>query len=119
MKRLLVTGSRDWDDWGTMKQTLLDARAELGTDDIVLVHGDARGADSVAGWIWLDWGLPVERHPADWGTHGRMAGPIRNRKMVGLGADLCIAFPIGDSRGTRGCIKEAERAEITVKIVEG
>lgn len=115
MKRILVTGSRDWADWESIREVLEEYRY----GDFVLVHGGARGADSVAERIWLDWGLPVERHPADWETHGRMAGPIRNRKMVSLGADVCLAFPFGDSRGTRGCIKEAERAGIPVMIVEG
>lgn len=57
------------------------------------------------------------RFVADWGKHGRAAGPIRNKEMVQaawgkaveLGCALwCIAYPMGASRGTRGCIKLAE-----------
>lgn len=114
-KRLLVTGSRDWDDWESMENHLRSARQELGTDKIILVHGGARGADFIANKIWLAWGLPVESHRADWAKFGAYAGPKRNKEMVALGADLCLAFPIGRSKGTRGCVREAEGAGIPVK----
>jgi hypothetical protein len=34
--------------------------------------------------------------------------------MVSLGADVCLAFPLGASPGTRGCMNIAERAGIHV-----
>jgi hypothetical protein len=34
--------------------------------------------------------------------------------MVSLGATLCIAFPLGASEGTRGCMRLAEAAGIPV-----
>lgn len=59
-----------------------------------------------------------EAHPADWKRHGKAAGMIRNREMVALGADLCIAFPLPQSKGTFGCIREAEKAGIEVQVIE-
>lgn len=116
--RLLITGSRDWSDRATMFAALRDAWRELrgqGFDEIVLVHGAARGADLLAAEIWGQVGLPTEAHPADWSGLGRKAGPVRNQQMVDLGADLCLAFPLGKSRGTRGCMAAARRAGITVR----
>lgn len=117
--RILVTGSRNWTDEATIEQALEDARRRLvGLGPVTLVHGGCpTGADVIADRTWRAWGLPVEVHPADWERYGRRAGPIRNQHMVDLGADLVLAFPLGDSRGTRGCIAAAMRAGMDVRII--
>lgn len=124
MSRLLITGSRahQWTPYDSHAlliavQEILEKTRELP----VLVHGDATGADTEAaraGQRLL--GLPIEIHRADWNTHGRAAGPIRNKKMVNLGADLCLAFPDHPkgqgSRGTWNCIELAHQAGIPVYV---
>lgn len=62
------------------------------------------------------WGGTVERHPAEWDKHGKAAGPIRNQKMVDLGATVCLAFPLPGSRGTAHCMSAARKASIPVWI---
>jgi hypothetical protein len=52
MKRLLITGSRDWTDRQVIRDALAEAWAELRPGEIVLVHGAARGADSIAADVW-------------------------------------------------------------------
>ncbi len=77
--------------------------------DVTLVHGDARGADRMAADIATGWGWSVEPHPASgfsWPT-------VRNTHMVGLGADVCVAFPTSASRGTYDCANKAFNAGIT------
>lgn len=120
--RILITGSRTWSDRAVIHDALHKAadtaetsgRLDPSFDRIVVVHGGAAGADSIAGDIARQWGLPVEVHRADWKTYGAAAGPRRNKIMVGLGADICLAFPVGDSRGTRHCMAAAARAGIPV-----
>lgn len=117
--RVLVTGSRDWTDEDTIGWALDFAHKDAGhPEDFTVVHGDARGADSIAHRWAVRSGFNVEPHPANWDKFGRRAGHVRNYEMVKAGADLCLAFPLGDSPGTRGCIKAAVRAGIPVKIVE-
>lgn len=89
-------------------------------DDVVIVHGDCpTGVDNwVSGFEDDRTNVTIERHPADWVAHGRYAGPIRNQEMVDLGADICLAFPKGESRGTRGCAKLAQEAGIPTIITE-
>jgi len=117
MKRLLITGSRyGWDE-DALKQALFDALRELGTEDTILVHGAAPGVDAQAATIWQNWGLQDEPHPADWSI-GKKAGPLRNQEMVDLGADLCLAFPAVDSRGTRHCLGAAQTAGIPTVVYE-
>ncbi len=71
-----------------------------------VVSGGASGADA-AGEDWArSRGIPVRRFPADWQTHGRAAGPIRNRQMAEY-ADAVVLFPGG--RGTESMRREAER----------
>ena len=110
--RILITGSRNWNDVETMIEVL--SPYNMTRDVKTLVHGGAAGADIIAGEIAAEFGWYVEEYPADWTKHGKAAGPIRNQKMVDLGADVCLAFPLGESRGTRHCMKAAEKAGIKV-----
>lgn len=111
--RLLVTGSRTFADRVLVTDALAWGWRELGSDPAcVLVHGGARGLDTLAADVWGAHALECEAHPADWARFGRSAGHRRNAEMVALGADLCLAFPLGASRGTRGCMALAERAGI-------
>lgn len=122
--RILVTGSREWADATAIRSALAEAGRAAGVHprDVVVVHGAARGADSLADRVARDLGCRVEAHrvdDADWRRYGRSAGHRRNADMVRLGADLCLAFPIGESKGTRGCIAMAQAAGIPVVVTEG
>lgn len=56
--------------------------------------GCAKGADSFGEDVASDLRIPTRLFPADWGTHGKAAGPIRNEEMA-KEADICILFPGG------------------------
>lgn len=112
MFRLLVSGSREWDQPEIIQMVLTQAWIEHG-DDLVIVHGDCpRGADRIA----RDWarreGVADEPHPADWNKHGKAAGHIRNKEMVDTKPDVGIFFIRGESRGTRGCLRLTKEAGI-------
>lgn len=111
--RILITGSRDFADWSWMLDVLTYAKSK-SAPDALLIHGDARGADTLAKMTWEGFGMPHKPFPADWNQYGKAAGHIRNKAMVDFGADICLAFPIGESKGTRGCMKLAEKAGIRV-----
>ncbi|WP_352302760.1 DUF2493 domain-containing protein [Kineosporia sp. NBRC 101731] len=114
--RILVTGSRDWTD----EDVVYEALVTYSLPGDVIVHGACpTGADAFADRWAVSNGRAVERHPALWRVHGRSAGPIRNQQMVARGAEVCLAFPLGVSRGTRGCMAMAGAAGIPVKIFEG
>ena len=117
--RVLVTGSRDWTDRDAIRDALsaIDGNCDPA-DSLTLVHGAARGADSIAADIAANIGWNVEAHPADWERHGKRAGFIRNEEMVKLGADVCLAFIKDGSRGAMMCAGLAEKAGISVERVE-
>ncbi len=119
--RILVTGSRDWTDVETIRAALSDTWHGLGCPpDAVLVQGECHlgGADKIAADLWREWGFPVEGHPAERGPDGHVLGPKRNAHMVSLGADVCLAFPLDTSRGTRNCMRLARQAGIPVRVYE-
>jgi hypothetical protein len=115
--RILVTGSRNWADRDAVWSALNKAAS---VRSIILVHGDCpTGADAMAkAWCRTQPDVLEEAHPADWERYGKAAGPKRNQKMVDLGADICLAFPLPDSRGTLDCMAKAEAAGIPVRVVE-
>ena len=109
--RIIVCGGRDYDDRGTVVRLLILVAEHLG-QNLTIVHGAARGADTLVGEVAGELGLEVEPHPADWKTHGKAAGPIRNQQMLDAGADLVIAFPGG--KGTADMVERARKAGIVV-----
>jgi len=115
--RVLVTGSRDWTDLLTLDIALGSEQGMAAIDlrPLVVVHGGARGADAMAdAWARRN-GFAVEKHPAIWrpnGVYNPQAGLLRNREMVRLGADVCLAFIRSGSRGASHCARLAEEAGI-------
>jgi hypothetical protein len=119
MLRVIICGSREFTDLDLMAQALTEVREWADNRPLTIVHGRARGADSLADSLTrvLIPDAVIEPHPADWNYYGKSAGPIRNAEMVSLGADLGLAFYIEgvDSRGTNGCVALMQSAGIAVK----
>lgn len=119
--RVLVCGSRDYSNAEYLNRILSAMHA--GTPFTCVIEGEARGADTLAReWAQAN-GVPVKRYPADWTTHHRAAGPIRNRQMLTDGKpDLVVAFPsvpMPQSKGTRNMVEQATKAGVKVIIAEG
>lgn len=118
---LLITGDRYLNDRKFVFQTLSKYRTIYRTlkyDITDLVHGDARGADRLSGeWAKAN-GIEVHPEPADWGTYGGHAGPLRNSLMLQkYDIDLAIAFLKQGSKGTTDMIKKLYLHHIPTNIV--
>jgi hypothetical protein len=122
--RLLVCGSRTFADERIVRIVMQGADwvSDAQLEALTLIHGDADGADRLAAEQAQESGSFIEPYPADWGRHGRAAGPIRNRRMLDEGKpDLVLAFvdkPIVGSRGTLDMVRRARRAGIPTYVVE-
>lgn len=118
--RVIVTGSRAWPDPVRVAHELTQLYLEHGP--FTLVHGAcSTGADEAAHqWCVTaghDLGVVEVKYHAHWDRDGKAAGPIRNKKMIDAGADLVLAFPLFNSRGTKNTIDLAEAAGIPVRKV--
>jgi hypothetical protein len=116
--RILITGSRTWTDVSCIIEAITDVVRESGVskEDTVIVHGACpRGADAIADALAKQWGVAVERHPADWSI-GRRAGFVRNAEMANLGADVCLAFNHNNSNGTKMMADLTQKAGIETRI---
>lgn len=121
MFTVIVTGSRDYEDW-TRVWYELDTLMHRYSSLVIRHGGCPTGADSFAAmWIgsWFkSTNICESVFTANWDQHGKAAGPIRNREMAQAGADLCLAFPLGKSYGTWNCVNECKKAGIPVKVIE-
>ena len=114
--RVLVCGGRDFTDQRLMESALEKVLVVCG-QDAVLIHGDARGADRMAGSLGRRYGWRVWACPADWNAHGKKAGPLRNARMLReANPQLVLAFPTAQSRGTYDMIRRAEAASFDVEV---
>lgn len=102
---VVVCGSRGWTDGGRIYDVLRTLQWALG--DFTVVHGDAKGADRQAAFAARALGLPVEAYPADWKTHGKRAGYLRNKALLDMNPSCVLAFWDGQSPGTQMMISLA------------
>lgn len=106
-----VCGGRDYDNESEVIRVLsaIHEQQPIG----VIVHGDCTGADALAK-KWADGhGVKQIPVPADWDTHGKAAGPIRNAEIIERHQpNLLVAFEGG--RGTSDMMDRARAARITI-----
>ena len=117
--RVLVCGDREWSDGEAM---LCRLQALEVHDEVVLIEGEARGADLMARGIAKFFGWRVLPFPANWDKYHRAAGPIRNQQMLIEGRpDLVLAFhsDLEHSKGTKDMVDRARRAGVPVEVLPG
>jgi hypothetical protein len=114
--RVIICGSRKWTD----RERIADRLFDLPVTSTI-VHGAAKGADQIAHQEAQKLGLNVESHPYQpfitAFISAKRAPLIRNEHMASLGADLCIAFWDGQSKGTAHMVDCAETYGIPLELV--
>jgi hypothetical protein len=119
--RVLISGGRDYKDYQKIYDALV---AHGGADKIgVVIHGGARGADTLAEIACQSLKIPTWPFPIseeDWRTKGYAAGPLRNQQMLDEAApEILLAFPGPDSRGTWDMVRRTLDAGLPVRLYEG
>jgi hypothetical protein len=111
MKKILVCGSREWENKRLIKQVLFACQEKYG--DFSCIEGHCRGADQIAGTTSLDMEMVVVKVPARWSRYGNSAGMKRNKYMLDkCKPDIVLAFhaDLQASKGTKGMIEIAKKA---------
>ena len=106
---VLINGSREFNNYSLLEEKcyeILSSFIEKG-DKIIIIEGDARGADKLAGRFAKENNFELEIYSADWSL-GKQAGLLRNIEMIegsrfGHKPDILISFNMG-TRGTQHTI---------------
>lgn len=114
-----VVGGRSVSDYEFVKRAFFDAVMEEGLDigSVVIVSGGAKGVDSLARRLARELGLDMVEILPDWERFGKSAGMRRNGEIVRL-ADVVVAVPAPDSRGTIDAIVKARKMKKKVYVKE-
>lgn len=110
-ERVAIVGSREWSEPLAILGHIFDL-----PQSATIISGGARGVDRFAEQCARERGMKVVIHEADWETHGKRAGFIRNEKIV-ADCDRMIAFWDGKSPGTKMTIDLARKAGKRVDVI--
>lgn len=108
--QILITGGRDFYDQEMVFKTLDEIHSKSSIS--LVIHGAAKGADSLANQWAVDRSVPVDACRPDWKRFGRAAGVIRNKTMLDKSPDLLVAFPGG--RGTADMVQRARKVGLKI-----
>lgn len=109
--KVIIAGGRNVTTYAYVE----DAVKDSGFNITEVVSGCARGADTLGEKYANNNGITIKKFPADWDTHGKRAGYIRNCQM-GDYADALIAIWDGESRGTKHMIDYATKKGLEVFV---
>ncbi len=73
-----------------------------------VVSGCAKGVDTSGEWAADYFDIPVKKFPANWNTHGKAAGHIRNKQMAEY-ADALLLIWDGESKGSANMKSQMEK----------
>lgn len=118
--RVLICGSRTWTKPIPTDVVVGGLASVYGATNVTVIHGAAKGADSMAASAAHRHGVDCEDYPADWDTHGKAAGAIRNQRMLDEGRpDVVFAFTddLAASKGTADMVRRARKAGLPVYVI--
>lgn len=119
MTKVIIAGSRNFNDKELLYEKVNEILSTID-DEFEIVSGHCRGADMLGELYAVDHHINFITFPALWNIYGKSAGYIRNYEMAKYAGEggILIAFPVGESKGTRMMIKIAEQIGMEVFVIE-
>lgn len=118
MIKVIIAGTRDFDNYELLKQKMdkILAGKVRNNEEIIIISGTARGADKLGERYAREKGYKIERYPANWDKYGKRAGYIRNEQMAKV-ADACVCFWDEQSKGTKHMIDLANQYKLALRVI--
>lgn len=114
--KIIIAGSRNFNNYSLLQSSVDNILCNYIEYDFEFVSGGARGADKLGERYAEEAGYIPKIFEADWGEFGKSAGYFRNTTM-GNYADMLIAFPLGESKGTWHMINYMKKLGKIVYVV--
>lgn len=133
MFKVIVAGSRDYDDYDFVYRKLDNLL--LHQKNVIIISGACGdkengvltftrpdgtkvfGVDGLGERYAHERRHEVEYYPAQWDKYGTYAGPIRNKSMATTsGAKACVIFNLNNSRGSNSMEEEANKAGLQLRV---
>ena len=121
MYRIIIAGSRNFNDYELVRQYLGRYLLNLDKQDVEIISGTARGADKLGELFAERNGLKCVRFPAQWDLYGKSAGYRRNAEMASYASDaygVLFAFWDGVSKGTNHMISLGNKVGLEVHVIK-
>ena len=103
--KTIIAGSRNFFDIRLFRETM----AKVPWNISKIIEGGAKGADHLGALFADTHGIGLETLQANWDTHGKAAGHLRNGDMEKM-ADKAIVFIKNSSSGSANMIKRMQDA---------
>lgn len=115
--RCIIAGTRTIKDYRVVRQAIKESGwgeqitevvsgAHEGHVDKARFDNAYLNVDVLGAQLAMLEGIPVKYFPADWGKHGKSAGPIRNEQMARYAHALILVWD-GVSRGSKDMLERA------------
>jgi len=106
MFKVIIAGGRRFNDYDLLKKSCDHMLQKYDPNEIIIVSGGAKGADTLGEKYAQESGMKIERYPVNWHSSGvfdRTAGLKRN-EVMGRTADAAVIFWDNESHGTKHMI---------------
>ena len=91
-------------------------------EEVLIVHGGAQGADSIADQYAEYRGFEAKVFLPDWEGLGKKAGFVRNKEMIDFVSKYpskgCVVFWDGESKGTAHTINLVKEYGIPLRVIK-
>ena len=111
--KVIIAGSREINNY-----PLVEKYCNYYTknyENIIVVSGTCRGADTLGEQWAKSKGYPVVRFLPNWNL-GKKAGPLRNKEMAEF-SDALILFWDGKSKGSADMLRQAKEHNLLIREV--
>ena len=111
--KIIIAGSRTFNNYEFLK-TKINYLISNKNCDIIIVSGNAIGADRLGERYAKEYGYKVIKYVPDWDKYGKRAGFIRNEEMAKI-ANAAVIFCVNKSSGSMHMIKTAKKHKLQLK----